>query len=104
MKIQEFMEERVKTFLEMWATDIEEVKTQLKRAEVFSNGNVTWAEQDDDMTSYKTLSDLQLSFDMNWNDWVTMSPDFDSFSEEEQDEIKEHDLFQQTPINVWNLI
>lgn len=103
MTIKEFLKERIESYLELWATDIEETKAQLERATIYGN-NIEWNEIDDDMTSYKNLEDLQLSFDSDWSDFVTMSPDFDEFSEEEQEEIKDSDEFQQTPIKVWDLI
>lgn len=102
MNIKNFLETKIKTYLETRENTIQDTKEHLNRAEIFSNGNITWAEQDDDETA-NSMNDLQLSFDIDWSDWVTMDPDYKEFNEEIQEEIKEHELFQKTPINVWNI-
>ena len=102
MEKEFFLEERISSYLETREETISNLKAALARAEVFQNGNIFWNELDD-CFSANSLEDVQLGFDLDWTDWVQMSPDFDSFSEEEKDEIMESDLFQQTPINVWEI-
>lgn len=104
MTIQEFLMEKIESYLETRENTIQDTKKHLKRAKLFPNGNIVWSEQDDDMMHYNNLNNLQEDFDQDWSEWVTMSPEFSEFTEEEQDEIEEHDLFQQTPIKVWELI
>lgn len=102
MTKEKFLKERISSYLQTRRDVVEELKSALVRAEVFQNGNIIWGELDDCFSS-NSLEEVQLGFDLDWTDWVQMSPDFDSFSEKEKDEIMESDLFQQTPINVWEI-
>ena len=103
MKKKKFIKKKKKSYLVTKKNEIKELKEKLNRAKVFQNGNILWKDVDDDMNYIKSLDNLQSSLDMDWNDWVLMCPEFSDFSEEEQEEIRNHELFLSTPVNVWNL-
>ena len=103
MTVEEFLEERRNSYLETRKEELEELKEKLVRAAILPFGNIVWKQIDDDMEHIKSLDDLQSSFDMDWNEWVLMCPEFTDFSEEEQEEVKDHEKFLSTPVNVWKL-
>lgn len=87
MNVKEFLERKVKTYLETREDDVSDLKEKLSERDYYNN----------------EIQDLQNGFDQDWKEWVEMDPDYDDFNEEEKEEIEDHDLFTTTPINVWNI-